>query len=67
MAATTATPIWRASTGMGRAGQIATAVGYGLWATFSTPPDRTTAFTLAPVASPSGGGLFGQQSGVRRL
>jgi PEGA domain len=36
---------------------LAAALGYGLWASFSTPSD-STALTLLPVASPSGGALL---------
>ncbi len=36
---------------------LAAAFGYGLWASFSTPSD-STALTLLPVASPSGGALL---------
>ena len=36
---------------------LAAGLGYGLWASFSTPSD-STAITLLPVASPSGGALL---------
>jgi PEGA domain len=38
---------------------VGAALVYGLWATFTPPPDRDhAAFFLAPAASPGGGGLF---------